>query len=173
MNCNYVLPLLLLIFGSVSIKKKIKIKKLFCLLSLHPCLQDLNNYVTGWTDWNLALDMSGGPNWVKNFVDSPIIVDRTKDVFYKQPTFYSMAHFRWGCFRRSHECCRSCVKCRWFDEPQCSLAFSYKYLGTWRLLVLEGDFNLTLNFDFISTLTASSCGRGLRELVCPFLNTLH
>lgn len=69
-------------------------KKSICLLSLYLCLQDLNNYVTGWTDWNLALDMTGGPNWVKNFVDSPIIVDRNKDVFYKQPTFYSMAHFR-------------------------------------------------------------------------------
>ncbi|XP_060777704.1 lysosomal acid glucosylceramidase isoform X3 [Neoarius graeffei] len=63
------------------------------LLLPHWAKVDLNNYVTGWTDWNLALDMSGGPNWVKNFVDSPIIVDQSKDVFYKQPTFYSMAHF--------------------------------------------------------------------------------
>lgn len=59
----------------------------------HDIIQDLNNYVTGWTDWNLALDQGGGPNWVKNFVDSPIIVDQSKDIFYKQPTFYSMAHF--------------------------------------------------------------------------------
>ncbi|KAJ8289990.1 hypothetical protein GJAV_G00007490 [Gymnothorax javanicus] len=59
----------------------------------HDIIEDLNHYVTGWTDWNLALDLDGGPNWVKNFVDSPIIVDRTQDVFYKQPTFYSMAHF--------------------------------------------------------------------------------
>ncbi|KAL7875277.1 hypothetical protein SRHO_G00062470 [Serrasalmus rhombeus] len=57
-------------------------------------IEDLNNYVTGWTDWNLALDQGGGPNWVKNFVDSTIIVDHSRDVFYKQPTFYSMAHFR-------------------------------------------------------------------------------
>lgn len=56
--------------------------------------QDLNHYVVGWTDWNLALDQTGGPNWVKNFVDSPVIVDAQRDVFYKQPTFYSMAHFR-------------------------------------------------------------------------------
>ncbi|KAK0134966.1 Glucosylceramidase [Merluccius polli] len=56
-------------------------------------IQDLNHYVVGWTDWNLALDMGGGPNWVKNFVDSPIIVNAKQDVFYKQPTFYSMAHF--------------------------------------------------------------------------------
>uniref|UniRef100_A0AAR2K552 Glucosylceramidase n=1 Tax=Pygocentrus nattereri TaxID=42514 RepID=A0AAR2K552_PYGNA len=56
-------------------------------------IEDLNNHVTGWTDWNLALDQGGGPNWVKNFVDSTIIVDHSRDVFYKQPTFYSMAHF--------------------------------------------------------------------------------
>ncbi|CAL8256213.1 unnamed protein product [Boreogadus saida] len=56
-------------------------------------LQDLNHYVVGWTDWNLALDPGGGPNWVNNFVDSPIIVNQKQDVFYKQPSFYSMAHF--------------------------------------------------------------------------------
>lgn len=59
----------------------------------HDILEDLNHYVVGWTDWNLALDQNGGPNWVKNFVDSPIIVDAQNDIFYKQPTFYAMAHF--------------------------------------------------------------------------------
>jgi hypothetical protein len=28
--------------------------------------------------------MKGGPNWAKNFVDSPIIVDSEHNVFYKQ-----------------------------------------------------------------------------------------
>ncbi|XP_070622696.1 lysosomal acid glucosylceramidase-like [Erythrolamprus reginae] len=56
-------------------------------------LTNLNNYVTGWTDWNLVLDMEGGPNWSKNYVDSPVIVDKEKDIFYKQPMFYHMAHF--------------------------------------------------------------------------------
>ncbi|NXN25472.1 GLCM Glucosylceramidase, partial [Nycticryphes semicollaris] len=55
--------------------------------------QVLNHFVAGWTDWNLALDLQGGPNWVKNFVDSPIIVDSSKDVFYKQPMFYHLGHF--------------------------------------------------------------------------------
>lgn len=50
--------------------------------------------MVGWTDWNLALDHIGGPNWVKNYVNSAVIVDSQRDVFYKQPTFYSMAHFR-------------------------------------------------------------------------------
>ncbi|XP_075763540.1 lysosomal acid glucosylceramidase-like [Pelodiscus sinensis] len=59
----------------------------------HSILANLNNYVTGWTDWNLALDMEGGPNWSKNYVDSPVIVDSAKDLFYKQPMFYHMGHF--------------------------------------------------------------------------------
>ncbi|KGL80274.1 Glucosylceramidase, partial [Tinamus guttatus] len=59
----------------------------------HSILTNLNHFVAGWTDWNLALDLEGGPNWVKNYVDSPVIVDRDKDVFYKQPMFYHMGHF--------------------------------------------------------------------------------
>ncbi|KAL5005208.1 hypothetical protein ScPMuIL_018664 [Solemya velum] len=59
----------------------------------HDIIQDLNNWVVGWTDWNIALDMQGGPNWVKNFVDSPIIVNSESDEFYKQPMFYAMGHF--------------------------------------------------------------------------------
>ncbi|KAI6072929.1 Glucosylceramidase [Aix galericulata] len=61
---------------------------LCCLL-----LQNLNHFVTGWTDWNLALDLEGGPNWVKNYVDSPVIVDSSEGIFYKQPMFYHMGHF--------------------------------------------------------------------------------
>ena len=55
----------------------------------------MQNWVTGWTDWNIALNTSGGPNWVNNNVDSPIIVDAANDVFYKQPMFYAMGHFRY------------------------------------------------------------------------------
>ncbi|KAF0293665.1 Glucosylceramidase [Amphibalanus amphitrite] len=56
-------------------------------------IRDLNHWVTGWIDWNIALDMNGGPNWVSNFVDSPIIVDDELQRFYKQPMFYAMGHF--------------------------------------------------------------------------------
>ncbi|KAK8392735.1 hypothetical protein O3P69_014875 [Scylla paramamosain] len=37
---------------------------------------DVNHWVTGWVDWNLALDMTGGPNWAENFVDAAILVDK-------------------------------------------------------------------------------------------------
>ena len=56
-------------------------------------IEDLNHWVTGWTDWNIALDLKGGPNWANNFVDSPIIVNKTADEFLKQPMFYAMGHF--------------------------------------------------------------------------------
>ncbi|XP_075747632.1 lysosomal acid glucosylceramidase isoform X2 [Rhipicephalus microplus] len=54
---------------------------------------DLNHWASGWTDWNLALDTGGGPNWANNFVDSPLIVNVTANEFYKQPTYYALAHF--------------------------------------------------------------------------------
>lgn len=56
-------------------------------------LEDLNHWVSGWTDWNLALNTEGGPNWAKNFVDSPIIVNATAREFYKQPMYYVLGHF--------------------------------------------------------------------------------
>ncbi|XP_032512126.2 lysosomal acid glucosylceramidase-like [Danaus plexippus] len=56
-------------------------------------IDDLNNFVVGWLDWNLCLDEDGGPNWAHNYVDSPILVNGEKDEFYKQPMFYAMGHF--------------------------------------------------------------------------------
>jgi glucosylceramidase len=56
-------------------------------------INDLNHWVTGWTDWNLALNMQGGPNWANNFVEAPILIDAEKDEFYKGPMFYVLGHF--------------------------------------------------------------------------------
>jgi glucosylceramidase len=57
-------------------------------------INDLNSYASGWMDWNLFLDTSGGPNWAGNYVDSPILVDEANGAeFYKQPMYYVMGHF--------------------------------------------------------------------------------
>lgn len=56
-------------------------------------LQNFENWITGWYDWNIALDPEGGPNWVENYVDSSVIVNAKKDEFYKQPMFYAIGHF--------------------------------------------------------------------------------
>ncbi|GAB6021260.1 hypothetical protein CHUAL_003874 [Chamberlinius hualienensis] len=56
-------------------------------------IETLSHWTVGWVDWNIALDMEGGPNWANNVVDSPIIVNQDKDEFYKQPMFYALGHF--------------------------------------------------------------------------------
>ncbi|XP_072384328.1 lysosomal acid glucosylceramidase-like isoform X1 [Diabrotica undecimpunctata] len=56
-------------------------------------VEDLRHWFVGWLDWNIALNLKGGPNIVNNFVDSPILVNATADEFYKQPMFYAMGHF--------------------------------------------------------------------------------
>ena len=59
----------------------------------HDILRDLTHWVGGWTDWNLALDMLGGPNWVQNYQSAPIIVNTQANEFYKNPSFYALGHF--------------------------------------------------------------------------------
>lgn len=59
----------------------------------HDILLNLLHSVAGWTDWNLALDMQGGPNWAGNYHSAPIIVNPDKGEFYKNVQYYAMAHF--------------------------------------------------------------------------------
>ena len=56
-------------------------------------IEYLNHWAVGWVDWNIALDKQGGPNWIENYVDSPIIVNPETDEFYKQPMYYALTHF--------------------------------------------------------------------------------
>nr|XP_049699185.1 lysosomal acid glucosylceramidase [Helicoverpa armigera] len=56
-------------------------------------IDDMNHNVVGWIDWNLCLNVQGGPNYIKNFADSPIIVFPERNAFIKQPMFYAMGHF--------------------------------------------------------------------------------
>lgn len=41
----------------------------------------------------MAADLNGGPTYIDNYVDSPIMVNATADEFYKQPMYYALAHF--------------------------------------------------------------------------------
>ena len=59
---------------------------------LSDIIENINHWSVGWTDWNLALDLQGGPNWAGNFVDAPIIVDPENGMFYKQPMYYALGH---------------------------------------------------------------------------------
>jgi glucosylceramidase len=61
---------------------------------LKTTFQNLRHWLTGWIDWNLILDEVGGPNYVDNYVDAPILVNtKTGDEIYKQPMYYVLGHF--------------------------------------------------------------------------------
>eukprot|EP00516_Mucochytrium_quahogii_P004638 CAMPEP_0203761652 /NCGR_PEP_ID=MMETSP0098-20131031/14696_1 /ASSEMBLY_ACC=CAM_ASM_000208 /TAXON_ID=96639 /ORGANISM=" , Strain NY0313808BC1" /LENGTH=566 /DNA_ID=CAMNT_0050655741 /DNA_START=239 /DNA_END=1936 /DNA_ORIENTATION=+ len=55
-------------------------------------IHQLNNGVSGWVDWNLVLDLQGGPNHAGNFVDAPILWTSNK-TFIKNPMFYTIGQF--------------------------------------------------------------------------------
>jgi len=57
-------------------------------------LHDINAHAVGWTDWNIALDLEGGPNWAKNVVDAPILIDtEAGDAYFLNPMYYYLGHF--------------------------------------------------------------------------------
>ena len=56
-------------------------------------INDFNNYSQGWIDWNMYLDEEGGPTYVKNFCEAPIMIDkRTGEVLYMS-SYYYIGHF--------------------------------------------------------------------------------
>jgi glucosylceramidase len=54
----------------------------------HNMIGHLRNWTVGWVDWNMALDMQGGPNHVGNFCDAPVLVDAPGRKVHYQPAFY-------------------------------------------------------------------------------------
>jgi glucosylceramidase len=59
----------------------------------HNIINDLNHGCTGWIDWNIALDMQGGPNHVGNFCDAPLLVDTKSCELHFNSSYYYMGHF--------------------------------------------------------------------------------
>lgn len=56
-------------------------------------INDFNNGVVAWTDWNILLDENGGPNHVGNFCFAPIHGDlKTGNLIYT-PSYYFIGHF--------------------------------------------------------------------------------
>jgi glucosylceramidase len=56
-------------------------------------INDFNNGTVGWTDWNILLDETGGPNHVKNFCFAPVHADtKTGELIYTN-SYYYIGHF--------------------------------------------------------------------------------
>jgi glucosylceramidase len=55
-------------------------------------LHDLNNGAVAWTDWNILLDETGGPNHVGNFCFAPIHAKADGSLHYMN-SYYYIGHF--------------------------------------------------------------------------------
>lgn len=56
-------------------------------------INDFNNGAVAWTDWNILLDETGGPNHVGNFCFAAIHADtKTGELIYT-PSYYFIGHF--------------------------------------------------------------------------------
>ncbi len=55
-------------------------------------INDFNNDSEGWIDWNLVLNGRGGPNWVGNYCEAPIMIDADDRVLYNS-SYYYIGHF--------------------------------------------------------------------------------
>ncbi len=69
----------------------------------HDIIGDMNNWVVGWIDWNLILDLLGGPDHggpdeceglLKCGSDGMLLADTDKQIIYPQVFYYYMGHFR-------------------------------------------------------------------------------
>ena len=56
-------------------------------------INDFNTGAVGWTDWNVLLDETGGPNHVGNFCFAPVHADtKTGELIYTN-SYYYIGHF--------------------------------------------------------------------------------
>ncbi|MBP6430222.1 MAG: hypothetical protein KA319_00465 [Ferruginibacter sp.] len=56
-------------------------------------INDFNNGTVGWTDWNILLDETGGPNHVGNFCFAPVHGNTKNDELIFTPSYYYIGHF--------------------------------------------------------------------------------
>ncbi len=56
-------------------------------------INDFNNGMVGFTDWNIILDETGGPNHAKNFCFAPVHANLQKDELIYTNAYYYIGHF--------------------------------------------------------------------------------
>ncbi|HEX8427121.1 glycoside hydrolase family 30 protein [Hymenobacter sp.] len=59
----------------------------------HSMINDFNAGTVAWTDWNVLLDETGGPNHVGNFCYAPLIGDTRNGKLLYTNSYYYIGHF--------------------------------------------------------------------------------
>ena len=89
-------------------------------------INDLNRWTVGWIDWNLALNLDGGPNHVSNLCSAPILVDGENDSFELQSSYFYIGHFsrfvKLGAKRILCAATKAALECTAFINPDGDVA---------------------------------------------------
>lgn len=82
-------------------------------------IECLRRGTEAYIDWNLVLDERGGPTWVENYCEAPLIYDRQGKKLCKNPSYYYISQFSRFLERGS----RMCYSQSDFEEGVDTLAF--------------------------------------------------
>jgi glucosylceramidase len=52
----------------------------------------LEHGLVGWIDWNMVLNLRGGPNHARNMCLAPVLIDSGRDHVHYTPLYYAVAH---------------------------------------------------------------------------------
>lgn len=89
-------------------------------------IKDLNHWTEAWIDWNLCLNMKGGPNHVGNNCSAPVLVDVERDALVYQSSYFYMGHFsryiRPGARRVLCSASRDALECTAFANTDGTIA---------------------------------------------------
>jgi glucosylceramidase len=104
-------------------------------------INDFNAGTVAWTDWNILLDQTGGPNHVGNFCFAPIHGDTDSGELIYTPTYYYLGHFskfiRPGAQRISATSSRSHLLTTAFINPDDTIA---------AVVMNQSDLDIDYNF---------------------------
>lgn len=89
-------------------------------------INDFNNGAVAWTDWNILLDETGGPNHVGNFCFAPVHAKTQEGTIHFMNSYYYIGHFskfiRPGAKRISVSSSRAQLLATGFINPDGSIA---------------------------------------------------
>ena len=124
---------------------------------------DFNAGTVGWTDWNVLLDETGGPNHVGNFCFAPVIADTKAGKLLYTNAYYYIGHFskfiRPGAKRIGASSNRDALQTTAFRNPDGSVA-----------VVVMNQTDKPLNFQFWMAGNAAKTTSAAHSIMTLVLN---
>lgn len=118
----------------------------------HEIFGCFRNYCNAFCDWNMLLNIQGGPNHVGNFCDAPIMADTDHDCVEFHSSYYYIGHFsrfvRPGAVRLGTT--------QWTDRVE-TVAFRNPDGTIVMVLMNKGDENVTCHLRIYDDIVSDVC----------------